>query len=127
MKREADHGRALGDLIPSASVAGNHVWEIGSAAPSLPVLEGSSPSSCGSGCLGYGGYELLCFKAIPPYSTIKHPIKMRERQWQQLVKTLWNLTTGRLYLLKLIPTSGSSAQHPKEDWQLQVSEGAAEA
>lgn len=67
MKQEADHGRAFGDLIPSAFVAGNRVWEIGSAAPSLPVLEGSSQSSCGSGCMGYGGYELLCFKAIPAY------------------------------------------------------------
>lgn len=52
---------------------------------------------------------------------------MRKREWQQLVKTLWSLTQGRLCLLTLIPVCGSSAQHPKGDCQVQVSEGAPEA
>lgn len=52
MKQVADHGRAFADLIPSASVAGNRVWEIGSAAPSFPVLEGSSSEQLQLGMCG---------------------------------------------------------------------------
>lgn len=37
MKPEAAHGRAFGELIASAPVAGNCVWEMGSAGPSFPV------------------------------------------------------------------------------------------
>lgn len=74
MKREADHGRAFGDLIPSASVAGNRVWEIESAAPSFPVLEGRDVR-------GTVGMKCSALRPSQPTNTIKYPIKMGERQW----------------------------------------------